>query len=758
MMPVNRHFRAVLVIALLVLALGACTSEPPPAATSTTAAPTDLATLPAPGISVEEPPDPEGTAAAFLQAWEDGDYTGMYSLLSPLSQDAIALADFERFYTNQTLEATITSVETRIRQALQTETTAEVQYDITLNTRLVGPIERETTMQLTFMQGRWGVNWARSLFLPELGNDNGFFMAHKIPGRGNIYDRNGLALAAQGDAVAIGLVPGELNYDREDDLLYQVSLLIDRHPETIRTWYQFAQPDWYVPLGIASADAVAERYNILSTFPGLRLSTFQTRFYNDAYFGAPHAIGYTAYIPESQLNAYRAAGYRGDERVGVLGVELWGEAYLSGKRGGTLHVVSPAGEILHTLGDGASAPASNITTTIDRAFQHEVQAALQNMPGAIVVMNYNTGEILATASGPSFDPNLFEPSNPNAGQLNEVLANPFSPLVNRATQGQYPPGSTFKVVTAAAAVEAGLFDNNQIYYCGYSWDELGPNFIKYDWTYEREDFPPSGDLNLVGALRRSCNPWFYHIGLNLFNWDPFYLPEYTKSFGFGQPTGVIGLLDGTNEEAPGVVPDEAWVAANTGQWQAGNNVNMAIGQGELLVTPLQLATAYSAIANGGTVYRPSLILEVAGLDEDPVYSFTPEVTGQVELSEATLDVLYTGMWEVVNDELGTAREAMIGLDIPAYGKTGTAETTLEKPHAWFAGFTRAELPDKPDIAIVVLVENRGDGSEWAAPIFRRIVEVYFYGQINTLYPWEAEIGLTATPEPTEDPFAPADGN
>ena len=714
--------------------------------------PTATIPTPVPSPTNTPPPNPEGTAAAFLDAWEAGDYTGMYSLLSPLSQAAVPLDDFIASYEDSAAAATLTGVETNVLSSLQQGLDAQVQYQVTLQTALVGSVQREITMPLRFDGGRWGVSWDDGLILPELAGGNRLLMEFRIPARGNIYDRYGLALAAQTEAVAIGVIPGQIEAAREEELLHELSLLVGRHPGTIRTLYEAAPLDWYVPIGEAAVSEVQARFETLVDLPGLVLNTYPTRFYVDADLGAPHTVGYTTLIPADQLEDYLRLGYKGDERVGALGLEAWGEQYLSGERGGTLKVVDPAGKIVAELAKRGSAPSSSITTTIDRAFQNAVQSALSDLTGAIVVLNINSGEILALASAPTFDANLFDPANANSLQLEVLLNNPDAPLVNRATQGAYPAGSAFKVVTTAAALESGLFTPTTNYYCAQTWNELGPNFIKYDWTYEK-DVPASGDLDIVGALRRSCNPWFYHIGLNLFEWDELYLEELAHGFGLGAPTGIVGFQEAANEEAAGLVPGPAWAEQTGNLWLTGDNVNLAIGQSALQVTPVQMARLYAAIGNGGTLYRPQLIASIAAPGEDPVYQFEPEAVGELPISEETLAVIQQGLWEVVNARTGTARGAFLGLDIPVYGKTGTAQDPPRAPHAWFVGYTLAELENVPDIAVAVVLENRGEGSEWAAPVFRRVVEEYFSGRANTLYPWEAEFGLPATPEPSETPSA-----
>ncbi len=705
--------------------------------------PTPTPTLPAPNFSTSLPPDPEGTATAFLNAWQQADYAGMYALLSPLSQAAITQEDFVNKYGDAATQMTLDTLETTVLSSLQKELDAEVRFKTVYHTRLVGDLTREITMPLRFDGGRWGVSWDDGLILTEMKGGNSLLMDYKIPSRANIYDRNGLAFAAQADAVAIGIVPGQIT--DEAKLLNELSNLLGRHPETIKALYQFAQPDWYVPVGEASTEQIDARRAVLSGLGGLSLSTYHTRYYINGPLGAPHAIGFLSSIPAPALSYYQKLGYRGDESVGVTGLESWGEPYLAGKRGGTLHVVTPGGQIAATLAQSDSAPGQAVYSTLDRDFQKQVMQAMGDIPGAAVVLNMNTGEVLAFASSPTFDANLFDYTNRNSSMLAAVLNSPYQPLINRVTQGLYPPGSVFKVVNVATALKSGLFTRDTTYYCGNSWDELGPNFIKYDWTAAKE-LPPSGEINLVESLIVSCNPYNYHIGLAVYNQDPQMLPDMARAFGLGAPTGIVGLLSNTNEEVGGLVPDAKWKKENLGaDWSAGDSVNMAIGQGYLKVTPLQMANLYAAIGNGGTLYRPQLVLKIAAPGEPPVYEFKPEVMGQLPLTADQLDVIREGLRGVITNRNGTAHNRFLGIQIPIYGKTGTAEDPVTgRPHAWFAGYTKAGRDDKPDIAVVVMFQNKGEGSEWAAPVFRRIVESYFFGRVYTLYPWEAEIGLTAT--------------
>jgi penicillin-binding protein 2 len=374
--------------------------------------------------------------------------------------------------------------------------------------------------------------------------------------------------------------------------------------------------------------------------------------------------------------------------------------------------------------------------------QIQAQNAIMGFKGAVVVMEVDTGRILAMASSPSLDTNLFDPNNTNsAALLNDMLNDGDQRLLNRVAQGTYPAGSIFKIIVMAAALESDLYTPDTTYYCGSYFEELPGEKFK-DWTVDH-DLPPSGTLTLTQGLIRSCNPWFYHISLDLFRQKgATYLSDMARAFGLGSATGIEQVAEDT-----GQVIDPA---------TDGDAVQMGIGQGQLLVTPLQVVRYTAAIANGGTLYRPQLIERITNSGGVAISSFTPEATGTLPISTETLDAIQTGMRGVVASRIGTAREELSGLGITVYGKTGTAENPMGDSHAWFTGYTDENREDLPDIAITVIAENAGEGSEIAAPIFRRIVESYFYGEPKKLYPWEAKFNVTRTPT-EEFTQTPAEG-
>ncbi len=428
-------------------------------------------------------------------------------------------------------------------------------------------------------------------------------------------------------------------------------------------------------------------------------------------------------------------GYAGDEKIGAAGLEKTSEQYLAGKPSADLYVVQPDGTNSTLLAHTDPQAAYTLTTTLDKDFQLLVQKALLGFTGAVVVMEIDTGRILAMASSPSFDPNVFQTDNYNSQFiLGDLVNDAEAPLVNRAAQSSYPLGSVFKLVTAAAALESGLYETTTTYECTSQFTELD-GFVGDDWTYTKE-LPPSGTLTLLGGLMRSCNPWFYHLGLDLYRqMGANYLADMARGFGLGSATGIEAIA-----ETEGSIIDPT---------TEGAAVQMGIGQGDMLVTPLQVVDFVAAIGNGGTLYKPQIIESITDINGNEISSFTPQVRGTLPVSAETLAALQEGMRMVVRENRGTAVRTFRSMQTTVYGKTGTATTSVEDPHAWFAGFTGAGRTDKPDIAIVVIAENSGDGSEFAAPIFRRVVEVYFTGEVQTWYPWEYDYYITRTPSPTE---------
>ncbi len=707
------------ILFILVFLLTACGGNGSPAA---------QVTLPPPAVNTTSVPDPQPVVAEFLELWKVEDYPAMYERLTRVSKDAISLDDFTKLFKDTAMSLTLKNFDYTIQSVATEVSSAKAGYTLSYHTNLFTDINTTTEMILALEDGGWKIVWDDSILFLEMKGGNRLRLDSQVPARGDIYDRNGEVIAGQTQAYAIGIVPGEVTSNTT--LLRELSALTGRTQAEIRSLYEDAGPDWYIPVGEASADQVNARLDALKSAGGIRLSPYTTRLYYEGGI-ASQTVGYTLFISKEELEAYKRKGYRGDERIGASGIEKWGDPYLTGKIGGDLYLVAPDGSIITRIASAPAIPSENIFTTLDKYLQLGAEKSIAGFNGAIVVMEMSTGRILAMASSPDFDPNILDPNNVNVSYMTDSpLADPDNPQLNRAAQSSYPPGSVFKVIPMAAALESGLYTKETTYDCKHEFTEL-PGDPLYDWTYAKE-LPPSGILNLQEGLMRSCNPWFYHIGLDLFRQNrPKDVSNMARGFGLGTATGI-----GAVAEDPGSIPDPA---------SDNDAVQLAIGQGAMLVTPLQVVDYFAALGNGGTLYRPQVIEKIGGADTEPTITFTPEVRGTLPIKPETLTDIQEAMRMVVASQRGTARRAFLGLTVPVYGKTGTAQNPAGDPHAWFGGYTFAENPDRPDIAIVVFAENAGEGSEIAAPIFRRMVELYFFGEPNILFPWESSFYVTRTP-------------
>jgi len=680
----------------------------------------------------------QAVVISFLDAWSVEDYQAMYRLLSTLSQDAFSYEAFQEAYLDVANSLTLQSITPSILSALADDQHAEVAYRVNFNTLLVGTITRDAVASLTREVDGWRIQWEMGLILPELQGGNRLEFIHQLPSRGRIFDRYGAPLAAYESAIAIGLVPGEI-LPEQADLIYATLAEISIYsPDSLERLVESTPDDWYLPVVSLTQAAVTPYIETLRELRGVRIDEFRSRFYVDGGV-APHALGYMLFIPEEQLDQYTRLGYRKDERIGATGLEAVFETELSGQRGGSLYLLNANGEVQYLLAASDPVQGQSIYTTLDKALQMRLQASLGNLRGAVVVMEVDTGRVLALVSNPHFDPNAFDLTEIDRSLLDSYLTNPDQPLFNRATQGQYPLGSVFKVISMSAALESDLYRSGSSFFCGHSlW--VCDSVTLYDWTLGY-GVAASGELNLLEGLMRSCNPWFYRIGEDLFSSGmDGVLSDMAFGFGLGARTGI------DIPEAAGNIPEMAGTCVNSAQ--------IAIGQGEVLVTPLQVASFFAGLANGGTMYRPALVESIRPGSGEATYEFLPEPVGELPISDDTLAAVAEGLRMVIEESRGTGYWAMEGLTIPVSGKTGTAQTPSGNSHAWFAGFTRAEDPERPDIAIAVIIENSGEGSVMAAPVFRRVVSLYFsnYEDPGGVMPWESEpyVLYQPTPEPTED--------
>lgn len=396
---------------------------------------------------------------------------------------------------------------------------------------------------------------------------------------------------------------------------------------------------------------------------------------------APHIVGYTACADENDLEN----GYEMNDVLGKAGIEAKYEESLKGQLGWKMVEVNAFGQVVRDLPLAVYAdPGRNLNLSLDAAVQRTAEALLEGRAGAIVAIEPRSGEILAMASKPDFDPNYLK------RDWDQLRNRPDDPLLNRAITGEYPPGSTFKIVTATTALEEKKIDESVSYYCNGRF-QLGR------WTFRCHKPSGHGSMRIHEAIVQSCNVFFYnvayHRGVNVS-----LMHKYALMYGMGKPTGVD--LPG---ERGGFIPEE-------GKY-AGDSVNMAIGQGRTLVTPMQMANLMCVIANRGFSYRPHIVKR----DQEPEIFI--DLRGKV--SPGTIDIIRNALKEV--PERGACRLT----SLPKYhsaGKTGTAQNPHGDEHAWFIGFAPFE---NPQIAIAVVVENAGRGSLAAAPIAGQVFDAYF---------------------------------
>jgi penicillin-binding protein 2 len=685
----------------IVLLTSSCTSE----LASLTAEPT---ATPLPTPTPTSLPSADGVAQAYLSAWSMGDYGAMYSLLTPDSQLRLNWEEFQGFYTHALTEAAANQVDTQLQSLLHNGSQASATFRTIWQTTLFGPLTADNQMQLRFVEGRWGVEWQPTLVLPQLTEGTSLAFLSEKPTRGNIYDKNLHALATQGQMITIGVIPQYL--EDEKTVIELLARITEVKPDKIQAAIAEARPNWFVPIGDISFETSLEYDNLLSQLVGIDRRSHEIRIYNDGETVA-HVIGYMGSIPAERKEEYMAAGYQADDLVGLAGIEGWAERALAGQRGGRLVTLSPSRQVLSEIAIVDSRAGSSVHLTIDTSFQATIEHLLGERLGAVVAMDPQSGAIHALASYPRFKPAVFT-TGFDVEAWTELYTNESRPLVNRATQGLYPPGSIFKIVTISAGLESLGLKPEEGFVCTGEWNGLGKEFVKKCWLETGH-----GKINLVDGLTQSCDVVFYEVGLALHRKDPQLLPDWARAFGLGMPTDIVGV-----GESAGVVPDNAWKQANFSQpLFDGDAVNSAIGQGFMLSTPLQVVRLLAAIGNGGRLFRPRIIDRIVAVD-GAEQVFEPEVAGTLPLSPESLALIRGSLEAVVSGVRGTARQAFEGITYTVAGKTGTSESGQEEPHAWFAGYAPA---DNPRVAVAVVLEHAGEGSKEAAPLFRQAVEAFF---------------------------------
>lgn len=549
------------------------------------------------------------------------------------------------------------------------------------------------------------------------------------PVRGTIFDRNGIVLAKNYPIYTLEVIPERIG-DMEA-MLTRLGKLISLNESDLKSFRKKLRKRARfesIPLRTHLTDEEAAR--IAVNRPYLNGVELQARLQRHYPLGklAVHAIGYVSRISDRDMKRIDVSAYRGTEHIGKLGIEASYEKLLLGKVGIDRVEVNASGRRLRSLEADRIAPKAgvNLHLNLDVRMQAEAERAMGKRRGAVVALDPNTGAILTFVSTPIYDPNPFV-KGIDRKSYQALRDDPDKPLFNRALKGQYPPGSTIKPFLALAALESGKIYGAMPVIC-VGWFKLrGDRYIFHDWKRSGH-----GEVNVNEAIERSCDVFFYKlataVGIDA-------LGDYLRAFGFGAKTQID-----LKNEYRGQVPSRAFKEAQGGTWYAGETVMAGIGQGPFLVTPLQLASATAMIANGGLRLKPHLVQSIENLATGSVVDINPEALSRIVVQEKHLKRIRDSMVAVVHGRKGTARRISYGIDFQIAGKTGTSQVVSLKHHQFIgpqiisdrtrdhALFISYAPATDPKIAIAVIVENGGHGSTAAAPIARRLIDVFMENQ------------------------------
>jgi penicillin-binding protein 2 len=527
--------------------------------------------------------------------------------------------------------------------------------------------------------------------------------------RGIVYDRNGEVIAENRPSYAVFAIPSEIDdIGRISNLLSEILAIPDSVIAERISSQRFRR---YQPIRIARSvdfETVCKIEENATSYPGIIFQLEPARKYPpDGIIS--HAIGYTSEVSEKEYERLKDEGVSPSTEIGREGIEKYWDRYLRGRDGVNYYEITAEGKILGHLEEKEDEPADpgrDIVLSLDYELQQYAASLFADtLAGACVALDPRDGGVLTFVSMPTYDVNLFT-GVLKKSDWDELITNEQKPLLNRAIKGEYPPGSTYKLVLAGAGLEEGIITRNTKFAACTGGYRYG-NRIFHCWYGGGH-----GSLGVVDAIIQSCDVYFYQMGQKL-GYDKF--ADYSRKCGFGAKTGID--IPG---EMSGLVPDVAWYDRRygKGKWPQSLIINLSIGQGEILVTPLQLANFYAALGNGGGLYRPHFLKAV--IEGRDTIANKVETIGHLPFSPATLATLKEACVGVLYSEHGTARSSRIE-GIKFGGKTGTAQNPHGDEHAWFCAFAPA---DNPIIAVSVIVEQAGHGSTAAAPIVSKVIRHY----------------------------------
>jgi penicillin-binding protein 2 len=559
-----------------------------------------------------------------------------------------------------------------------------------------------------------------------LAKDHGILDVRVHPPRGEIMDRNGKVLVENRTVMALELRPSDLPNDRTErrrelaklgDLLGLSQREIHRR---VRATPQYAGYPVVLKQGL-DRQLLFYLLENKESFPGVSVERTYVRKYPDSTLAA-HVLGLVGQISPRQLKQSRYKGLRPGDIIGQAGVEYTYDKFLRGTAGSERIQVDALGRPRGTLGNRPAQAGDSLRLTLDSGLQETGESALRDrgLPGAFVAMDVHTGAILAMGSYPTYDPSFY--TQPHTEEQYDAFGNqPGDPLVDRADQGGYPTGSAFKPITATAALEDGLISPDTIF------DDTGSLDIG-GLVVHNAGGAANGPINMTTALKVSSDVYFFSLGLRASaSGNHGQIQDWAHKYGLGEKPNI----DIPNASA-GLIPTPAWrnrvYRSHKNPyidrpWNQGDNVNLAVGQGDVMVTPLQLARAYAALANGGTLVRPHLGGRIVGVNGKTVERIKPPPKRHLRISDETRSVILGGMEQAAMTPGGTSYPVMGGFPFPVAGKTGTAERGPgQEDQSWYGVIAPY---NNPQIVVTATVEHGGFGVESAAPIARAILEDYF---------------------------------
>lgn len=577
----------------------------------------------------------------------------------------------------------------------------------------------------------WYLQVVRGDYFQHLSDNNRLRSFRTQSLRGKIVDRFGHVLADNRPAYTLMALPELLSLPPPKPLLDLLQTL--QVEGDFAALYVSRTASGGEPIALSrdlSRDQVAYFAEHRMDFPGLFIEVEPLRVYPHGALAA-HLLGYLGEISEQQLRHNRGQGYYPGDLIGQYGLEKTYEAVLRGRHGLRRVEVDARGRETRLIKTRAPTAGTDLVLSLDLRLQRLAEQLLEGQRGSIVALDPRNGQLLALASSPAFDPNVFA-ARPSAEEWEALRTDMYSPLHNRALQGQYPPGSVFKIVTALAALAEGVITPQKTVCCS-------GRHVYGERTYRDWKLSGHGCVQLRQALAQSCDVYFYHIGQQL----PIdTIAQYAQAFGLGQTTGFAPGM-----ERSGLVPSVRWKSQARGQpWYTGETLSVAIGQSYTLTTPLQIANMIATLANGGTLYRPYVVLQQIGPDGKVRSTTAPTVRRRLGIQPQQIALVQEGLWGVVHDAKGTGKRAF-DEQIDIAGKTGTAQVVdipnhngprrrqdqlpeRQRHHAWFVAYAPFEAPR---IAVVVMIEHAGKGGGEFAGYAKTLIHAY----LQASYPMTA---------------------